>query len=169
MKRKLISEVKQLQKIAGILSENKGAQWMSKLNPEVNGIEIYNDGNNRLFVIFDKNTGGIHVINDFNGEDFDEVWGTDGDVRSDLLSSLNKGQDGYDDTEDKWANVPNTVEGWVDYLYKKANPKQKAKLANIYRKQMENEEAEDARDFFIDLIDSSDPDAIIDLKDLNQY
>lgn len=67
-----------------------GAKWQSKLNPEVNGIEIYNDGDNRLFVIFDKNTGGIHVINDFNGEDFDEVWGTGGDVRPELLTTIKK-------------------------------------------------------------------------------
>lgn len=88
----LLSEVRQLQKIAGVLKENKlgeaGVQWTSKLNPEVNGIEIYNDGDNRLFVIFDKNTGGLHVINDWNGEDYDEVWGSDGDVRPDLLAQL---------------------------------------------------------------------------------
>lgn len=92
-KKSLIKEVKHFQKIAGLVNEGKGAQWMSKLNPEVNGIEIYNDGDNRLFVIFDKNTGGIHVINDFNGEDFDEVWGSgttdaDRDVRPELLASI---------------------------------------------------------------------------------
>lgn len=74
-----------------------------------------------------------------------------------------------EDGDDEWANVPNTVEGWVDYLYKKASPKQKAKLISIYRHEMENEEVTDAYEFFTDLIDSSDPDAIIDLKDLNQY
>jgi len=84
----LIKEVKHFQKIAGLMKEAKGAQWMSELNPEVNGIEIYNDGTNRLFVIFDKNTGGIHVINDWNGEDFDEIWGTGGDVRSELLAAI---------------------------------------------------------------------------------
>ena len=188
----LIKEVKHFQKIAGLIKENEGAQWMSKLNPEVNGIEIYNDGDNRLFVIFDKNTGGIHVVNDWNGEDFDEVWGTDTDVRPELLAALKgggmkedyhpddpagwdsaaaRGEDDYEgeDEEDEWANIPNTVEGWVDYLYTRANPKQKAKLANIYREQMKNEGVEDAYEFFTDLIDSSDPDAIIDLRDLNQY
>ena len=70
-----------------------GAKWQSKLNPEVDGIEIYNDGTNRLFVIFDKNTGGIHVINDWNGEDFDEIWGTDGDVRPGLLAAIKKGSE----------------------------------------------------------------------------
>jgi hypothetical protein len=86
-------------------------------------------------------------------------------------SAAARGEDDYEGEEedDEWANVTNTIEGWIDYLYSGANPKQKAKLANIYRHQMENEEAEDARDFFIDLIDSGDPDAIIDLKDLNQY
>ena len=174
-KKSLIKEVKHFQKIAGLIKENEGAQWMSKLNPEVNGIEIYNDGDNRLFVIFDKNTGGIHVINDWNGEDFDEVWGTDGDVRPELLASI-KGSTGMKEDmdfggegDDEYANVPNTVEGWVDYLYNRANPKQKAKLANIYREQMKNEEAEDARDFFLDLIDSSDPEAIVPLEDLGQY
>lgn len=73
--------------IMGNINE-AGTQWQSKLNPEVNGIEIYNDGDNRLFVIFDKNTGGIHVVNDFNGEDFDEIWGTDVDVRPELLASI---------------------------------------------------------------------------------
>jgi len=34
---------------------------------------------------------------------------------------------------------------------------------------MKNEEAEDAKDFFLDLIDSSDPEAIIPLEDLGQY
>lgn len=87
----LIKEVKHFQKIAGLLKENQGAQWMSKLNPEVEGIEIYNDGDNRLILIFDKNTGGIHVVNDWNGEDWDEVWGTDGDVRPELLASLKEG------------------------------------------------------------------------------
>jgi hypothetical protein len=91
-KKSLIKEVKHFQKIAGLLKENESVQWMSKLNREVNGIEIYNDGDNRLFVIFDKNTGGIHVINDFNGEDFDEVWGADVDVRPELLASI-KGKD----------------------------------------------------------------------------
>ena len=111
---KKLNEVKQFQKIAGLLREDykgitkedadyesesgdtatmgnineAGTQWQSKLNPEVNGIEIYNDGDNRLFVIFDKNTGGIHVVNDFNGEDFDEIWGTDVDVRPELLASI---------------------------------------------------------------------------------
>jgi hypothetical protein len=104
-----LNEIKQFKKLAGLLKEGyadyesesgdtatmgnineAGAQWQSKLNREVNGIEIYNDGDNRLFVIFDKNTGGIHIINDFNGEDFDEVWGTGGDVRSELLASIKK-------------------------------------------------------------------------------
>lgn len=73
------------------------------------------------------------------------------------------------DYADEWANVPNTVEGWIDYLYQEATPKQKAKLANIYREQMEFEGATDAYEFFTDLIDSDDPDAIIPLEDLNQY
>lgn len=71
--------------------------------------------------------------------------------------------------DDEYANIPNTVEGWVNYLYTEANPKQKAKLASIYREQMDFEEAIDARDFFLDLIDSSDPEAIIPLEDLDQY
>ena len=76
---------------------------------------------------------------------------------------------GGEGEDDEYANIPNTVEGWIDYLYSRANPKQKAKLASIYREQMKNEEAEDARDFFLDLIDSSDPEAIIPLEDLGQY
>lgn len=71
--------------------------------------------------------------------------------------------------DDEYANIPNTVEGWVNYLYTEADPKQKAKLASIYREQMDFEEAIDARDFFLDLIDSSDPEAIIPLEDLDQY
>lgn len=98
-----LMEVKQLKKTAGILKEESGehnpgmyqeaeagTQWMSKLNPEVNGIEIYNDGDSRLFVIFDKNTGAISVINDWNGEDFDEVWGSDSDIRPELLAQIGK-------------------------------------------------------------------------------
>ena len=34
---------------------------------------------------------------------------------------------------------------------------------------MEFEEARDAYDFFTRIIDSSDPDAIIDLEDLDEY
>lgn len=89
MKKTKINEVRQLQKIAGILKEgDEQTQWTSQLNQEVNGIEIYNDGDNRLFVIFDKMTGNLHVINDWNGEDFDEVWGSDGDIRPDLLAQI---------------------------------------------------------------------------------
>lgn len=63
-------------------------QWMSRLNPELNGIEIYNDEENRLFVMFDKNTGQLKIINDWHGEDFDEVWGSDDDIRPDLLAQI---------------------------------------------------------------------------------
>jgi hypothetical protein len=107
-----LNEIKEFKKLAGLLKEGyadyesesgdtasmgnineAGAKWQSKLNPEVNGIEIYNDGDNRLFVIFDKNTGGISIINDFNGGDFDEIWGTDRDVRPELLASINGGSE----------------------------------------------------------------------------
>ena len=100
MKNKYINEVKHLKKIAGILKEedfdlpdespfdntNKG-EWKSNLDVDLDGIEIYNDGENRLFVIFDKNTGVISVVNDWNGEDFDEVWSTE-DLRPILLNLL---------------------------------------------------------------------------------
>jgi hypothetical protein len=105
---------KRLQKLAGILKEGyegttredadyesqsgdtatmgnineAGAKWQSKLNPEVNGIEIYNDGDNRLFVIFDKNTGWVSIVNDWNGEDFDVIWGDPVDIRPELLASI---------------------------------------------------------------------------------
>ena len=107
---------KRLQKLAGILKEGyegiaredadyesqsgdtatmgnineAGAKWQSKLNPEVNGIEIYNDGDNRLFVIFDKNTGWVSIVNDWNGEDFDVIWGDPVDIRPELLASIKK-------------------------------------------------------------------------------
>jgi hypothetical protein len=117
MKKQLINEVKQLQKIAGILKED------------------------------------YHP---------DDPAGWD--------SGAARGEDDYEgEEEDEWANVPNTVEGWIDYLYSEATPEQKAKLINIYKDEMEFEEATDAYEFFTDLIDSSDPDAIIDLEDLDQY
>lgn len=101
MEKQRLNELKQLQKIAGILKEedfdlpdespfdnaNKG-KWMSNLDVDLDGIEIYNDGENRLFIIFDKDTGVVSVINDWNGEDFDEVWSTE-DIRPTLLNSLN--------------------------------------------------------------------------------
>jgi len=95
----LIKEVKHFQKIAGLIKEAKGTQWMSKLNPEVNGIEIYNDGDNRLFVIFDKNTGWVSIVNDWNGEDFDVIWGDPVDIRPELLASLNGGGEMKEDTD----------------------------------------------------------------------
>ena len=104
-----LSEIKQFKKIAGLLKEGyadyesesgdtatmgnineAGAKWQSKLNPEVNGIEIYNDGDNRLFVIFDKNTGFVSIVNDWNGEDFDVIWGDPVDIRPELLASIKK-------------------------------------------------------------------------------
>jgi len=92
-KKTLIKEVKHFQKIAGLLKENKGTQWMSKLNPEVNGIEIYNDGDNRLILIFDKKTGWVSIVNDWNGEDWDVIWGEPVDIRPELLSSIKEGGD----------------------------------------------------------------------------
>lgn len=99
-----INEVRNLRKIAGLLKEDEDfdlefnplsqdrikPQWMSRLNPELNGIEIYNDEENRLFVIFDKDSGQLHIINDWHGEDFDEVWGSNGDIRPDLLAQIQK-------------------------------------------------------------------------------
>ena len=95
-KKSLIKEVKHFQKIAGLLKENEGAQWMSKLNPEVNGIEIYNDGDNRLILIFDKKTGWVSIVNDWNGEDWDVIWGDPVDVRPELLASIKGGEVGED-------------------------------------------------------------------------
>ena len=43
-KKSLIKEVNHFQKIAGLIKENEGAQWMSKLNPEVNGTGTILDG-----------------------------------------------------------------------------------------------------------------------------
>ena len=107
-----------------------------------------------VFVMGPSAPNAGEVYNLYKAEDWDTAF--------DMVTG-----DGGDN--DEYANVPNTVEGWVDYLYNRANPKQKAKLANIYREQMKNEEVEDARDFFLDLIDSSDPEAIVPLEDLGQY
>ena len=142
MKKQTISEIKQFQKIAGLLKET----W----HPD------------------DPASVDVDDIEDKDPDDYDDISEDDSEAYSesgntDAMGGINEEED------DEWANVPNTVEGWIDYLYSRANPKQKAKLANIYKHQMENEEAEDAYEFFTDLIDSSDPDAIIDLKDLNQY
>jgi len=168
----LIKEVKYFQKIAGLIKEAESTQWMSKLNPEVNGIEIYNDGTNRLFVIFDKNTGGIHVINDWNGEDFDEVWGTGGDVRPKLLAAL-KGSSGMSENKEGGSNDISAIKNWVMNMYSEddATPEQLKKLIAIYFDQWNNEKeyVDSVEDFLADLEDSSDPEAMISLGDLDQY
>ena len=65
--------------------------------------------------------------------------------------------------------VPNTVEACVDYFYEEATPKEKRKLVNIYRHEMENLGATDPRDFFDDLVDADDFVSLEDLGDFSGY
>jgi hypothetical protein len=204
---KKLDEVKQFQKIAGILKENfyeasnqempsnislqfiadvgdidevRGtaegiAKQLAKAfqRQKYTGISILklaedfykvNSDATHAFVVGKSAPSANEIYTMYKRGDDDEAY----DLVEKIASS--SGTDGSEGEEDdEWANIPNTVEGWIDYLYGRANPKQKAKLASIYREQMKNEDAEDAYEFFTDLIDSSDPDAIIDLKDLNQY
>lgn len=62
--------------------------------------------------------------------------------------------------------VLNTVEACVDYFYNEATPRQKRKLINIYKHEMENLGATDPRDFFNDLVDADD---FVPLEDLGQF
>jgi hypothetical protein len=69
------------------------------------------------------------------------------------------------------ADLDSQIKSKVQYYYGDENPtpEQVAKLVAIYKHQMENEERTDVEDFFMDLEDSSDPDAFVSLRDLKKY
>jgi len=79
MKKNLINEVRELQKIAGIL---KRSNITENFKPgTVNGEhpEIYNDGNHRLILVWEERMGNgtLAIADDFNGKDWDVVWQVD--------------------------------------------------------------------------------------------
>ena len=65
----------------------------------------------------------------------------------------------------------NQIKAQVKKYYKSENPTEDQinKLVKIYQHEMENAGTTDVKDFFLDLVDSSDPDAFVELKDLAKY
>jgi hypothetical protein len=70
-----------------------------------------------------------------------------------------------------YKSIEDQIKNKVEHYYGDQNPtpEQVRKLVAIYKHQMEFEDRTDVEDFFEELIDSSDPDAFISLRDLKKY
>lgn len=180
----LLSEVRRMQKIAGLLRENEESMpdgVVLRFMSDVGDIEETNgtvEDVAKKVANYYKSSGYKDTKVSKPAQDLVAV-SAGGNIiyimgasapNADQIYSLHKAgntDSAFDAIEDLAA--PSTVEGWVDHLYGQASAEQKAKLIRIYKQQMENEGATDAKEFFAGLMDSGDPEAIIDLNDLDQY
>jgi len=192
MKRKLISEVRKMQKIAGILKEDIGMFEAGKKSGMPKGTvltfisdtgDIEEDSGTveqeaKKVANYYKSSGYEDLkvrkpVQDFAvisaGGNIIYIVGPSAPDASEIYSLYKSGDDDAAFEIAEELEIENTVQGWVRHLYSTATPEQLNKLIDIYQDQMDNEGMTDAREFFRNLIDSSDPDAIIDLDDLDQY
>jgi phage regulator Rha-like protein len=226
-KKSLINEVRQLQKIAGLLKEDldlddnpfQAVNFDKLVSTTANNLQIEDDqfriklikflGKvstylSRIFKNLDEplNTPGFltDYIEDFSS-DYDDSFSDEENYEFNnnwfgliltsvvnnkklfkttrdyinyfdtLAKTIRKSDDDIQSKDDPFNKIEKEIEEKVKYYYEDSDPtpEEIKKLVNIYKEEMKNAGTTDVEDFFLDLEDSSDPDAFVELSDLDKY